>query len=97
MTDADAPGPWVASSRRQADEWALVLTAAGIPHRVEQTPAGWTVSVAWHDRDRAAAELAQFERWGVTGLWLIGVGSGAVVLGPLVNAMLVRRANLTPP
>ena len=31
------------------------------------------------------------------GLWLIGVGSGAVVLGPLVNAMLARRAQLTPP
>src|SRR5204862_343718 len=28
------------------------------------------------------------------GLWLIGVGSGAVVLGPLVNTMLARRAEL---
>jgi hypothetical protein len=31
------------------------------------------------------------------GLWLIGVGSGAVVLGPLVNVTLARRAQLTPP
>lgn len=29
------------------------------------------------------------------GLWLIGVGSAAVVLGPLVNAMLARRQRLT--
>jgi membrane associated rhomboid family serine protease len=62
MTDAEAPSPWIASSRGQADEWALVLTAAGIAHRVEQTPAGWAIIVAWPDRDRAATELAQFER-----------------------------------
>jgi hypothetical protein len=31
------------------------------------------------------------------GLWLIGAGSAAVVLGPLVNAMLDRRQRLTPP
>jgi hypothetical protein len=31
------------------------------------------------------------------GLWLIGVGSAAIVLGPLLNALLVRRQHLTPP
>lgn len=31
------------------------------------------------------------------GLWLIGVGSGAVVLGPLVNLLLARRQHLTSP
>lgn len=31
------------------------------------------------------------------GLWLIGVGSGAVVLGPLLNVLLTRRQHLTPP
>jgi hypothetical protein len=30
------------------------------------------------------------------GLWLIGVGSAAVALGPVVNAMLARRRHLTP-
>ena len=30
------------------------------------------------------------------GLWLIGIGSGAVVLGPIVNALLARRQDLTP-
>jgi membrane associated rhomboid family serine protease len=62
MTDTETPRPWIASSREQADEWALVLTAAGISHHVERTPAGWAVIIAWHDRDRAAAELAQFAR-----------------------------------
>ena len=31
------------------------------------------------------------------GLWLIGVGSIAVALGPLVNVLLARRQQLTPP
>ena len=31
------------------------------------------------------------------GLWLIGIGSAAVVLGPLVNVLLARRQHLTPP
>lgn len=31
------------------------------------------------------------------GLWLIGVGSCAVVLGPLVNLLLARRGQLTRP
>ena len=31
------------------------------------------------------------------GLWLIGAGSAAVVLGPLVNAILGRRQHLMPP
>jgi hypothetical protein len=31
------------------------------------------------------------------GLWLIGVGSAAIVLGPVLNALLVRRQSLTPP
>jgi hypothetical protein len=30
------------------------------------------------------------------GLWLIGVGSAAVVLGPILNALLARRQRLTP-
>jgi hypothetical protein len=31
------------------------------------------------------------------GLWLIGIGSAAIVLGPLVNILLARRQHLTPP
>ena len=31
------------------------------------------------------------------GLWLIGAGSAAIVLGPIVNALLARHQRLTPP
>jgi len=31
------------------------------------------------------------------GLWLIGVGSAAIVLGPVVNVLLARRQHLTSP
>src|SRR6185436_109947 len=35
----------VAHTSTQADEWALVLTAAGIPHAVAMDDGGWTVLV----------------------------------------------------
>lgn len=44
-----------------ADEWALVLTAAGIPHRVEPDGGGWSVLVAVDDVSRAAATLAAYD------------------------------------
>ena len=31
------------------------------------------------------------------GLWLIGVGSAAIVLGPVLNVLLARQQHLTPP
>jgi membrane associated rhomboid family serine protease len=47
----------VTPSRRQAEDWALALTAAGIPHKLERTPAGWALIVAWRDEERVASEL----------------------------------------
>jgi rhomboid protease GluP len=61
MVDADSPSTWVTPSREVAEEWALVLNAAGIENRVERTAGGWTLRYAWTDQERAAAELAAFQ------------------------------------
>jgi membrane associated rhomboid family serine protease len=52
---------WIARSRTQAEEWALVLTAADIPHRIESAAGGgFALRVPWSDRERAARELEAF-------------------------------------
>jgi len=51
----------VAPTSSQADEWALVLTAAGIPNAVEPTAAGWAVLAAPDDLARAQAVLAAYD------------------------------------
>jgi len=60
MEDGDIPRTWTAPTRRQIDEWALVLMSADIPHRVERTAEGWALIVPWSERERAASELAHF-------------------------------------
>jgi rhomboid protease GluP len=45
----------------QANEWALVLTAAGIPNAVEPDGESWTVLAADEDAARAHAALAAYD------------------------------------
>ena len=47
--------------RRQADEWAYVLTALGLLHEVRQEPDGWSIAVLPEDVDGASAALAAHE------------------------------------
>jgi rhomboid protease GluP len=51
----------VARTVTQADEWALVLTAAGIPHAVAVDDSSWTVLVAAADVARADTALAAYD------------------------------------
>lgn len=51
----------VARTSAQADEWALVLIASGIPHDVEHDERGWTVLVPGDDVNRAQAVLAAYD------------------------------------
>jgi membrane associated rhomboid family serine protease len=51
----------IAASSRQADEWALVLSAAGIPNAVEQDGDGWVVLAAADDAVRAHAALGAYD------------------------------------
>jgi membrane associated rhomboid family serine protease len=51
----------LAATSRQADEWALVLSAAGIPNAVEPDGGGWVVLAAADDAVRAQGALAAYD------------------------------------
>jgi len=65
MTPSDG-GPGTAvrvtPSRRRADEWAVVLAAADIPHWLRQRLDGWVVFVEPVDADAALDALAAYDR-----------------------------------
>lgn len=84
----------VTGTEAQAEEWALVLTAEGIPHRLEPVAAGWLVVVPGPEAGRARAVLASYDdetrrvpvaglpegaSWGVA--WAVGVVAAALLLG----------------
>jgi len=50
-----------ARGRRAIEEWALVLAAAGMPHRVARAPGGWRLLVAARDTERAGAALDAYD------------------------------------
>ncbi|HUF92236.1 MAG TPA: rhomboid family intramembrane serine protease [Candidatus Limnocylindria bacterium] len=52
----------VAPTAAQADEWSLVLTAAGIPHAIAQDDRGWHLLVVADDAVQADASLAAYDR-----------------------------------
>jgi len=78
----------VAPTSGQAEEWALVLTAAGIPNAIEVDTTGFIVLAAGDDSLRAHAALAAYddERRVASTLvpepypWMSGVGLGLLLL-----------------
>jgi membrane associated rhomboid family serine protease len=60
MEGADVPARTTADGQRARD-WALVLSAAGIPCRVDALPGGWVVVVAAADVSRAEEALAAYD------------------------------------
>lgn len=78
----------------QADDWALVLAAAGIPHRVARDGAAWILLVPDDETARAHAALAAFDeearpettvavpaRAAPELPWAFGVAVGLLILG----------------
>lgn len=51
----------VTSSAKRAEEYAVVLAASGIAHRLEETDAGWAVMVASGNTARAGRALAAYD------------------------------------
>ena len=51
----------VTPSARRAEEWATVLAASGIRHRLALTDSGWAIVVADGDSRRASAALAAYD------------------------------------
>jgi rhomboid protease GluP len=52
----------VAPHRERADEWAIVLAAAGIPHRLRRRLDGWALIVAASDAAAALDSLDAYDR-----------------------------------
>jgi rhomboid protease GluP len=87
------------ASERLAGEWALVLAAGGIEHRVEPTGAGWTLVVSEGNAAQAVSLLDAYQaetrteasvegpRAPASGLWL----------GPLVAGLLLGFFAVTGP
>ena len=83
-----------AGNTREAEEWALVLAAAGIPHRLEPADVGWALLVPAAEAPRAHAALDAYDQearsnavaanhapaWPVVS-WTIGIAVGAALLG----------------
>ena len=60
------PGPGTAvrvtPSRQRADEWAVVLAAAGTPHWLRRRLDGWAVIVPPDDAPSALTSLAAYDQ-----------------------------------
>ena len=51
----------IAPTPSLADEWALVLTAAGIANRIDRDASGWVVLAPGEERERAHAALVAYD------------------------------------
>src|SRR5262245_10375261 len=77
----------------EANEWALVLAAAGIPHRIESAETGWALLVpdaevtrgqralrAYERENRAPRETAPQAPSPGLGDWTLGVGAALLLV-----------------
>ena len=62
MEDLQGAAVRVTLERGRADEWAVVLAATGIPHRLRHRPDGWALIVAPLDARAALDALDGYDR-----------------------------------
>ena len=89
----------VTPSARRAEEWATVLAASGIRHRLALTATGWAVLVASDDGARASVALATYDAENPHELRVAApaVGRDSIGLGIAVAALLLGFFALTGP
>jgi membrane associated rhomboid family serine protease len=92
----------VTLERARADEWAVVLAATGIPHRLRHRPDGWALIVAPPDAPAALAALDAYDREtqdesaeAVTEV--VTPAGGAPALGAAVALLLIGFFAVTGP
>lgn len=103
MTDAPLPGDpsepvvvYRTTAQRKAREFALVLAALGIAHRIEQAGPELSVLVAARDRERSLREFAFYvlenENWPPRDepVALLGRGPGAALIYCIVLVLAFR-------
>jgi membrane associated rhomboid family serine protease len=89
----------VTPSRRRADEWAVVLAAAGIPHWLRQRLDGWALIVPPDDAAGALEALAAYdqENAGEPAVGETAPSRPWTITGPVVALLLVGFFAITGP
>jgi membrane associated rhomboid family serine protease len=91
----------VTASRQRADEWAVVLAAAGIPHWMRHRLDGWALIVPAAAAGEAVESLAAYDREnaaeGVDGREATGPSRPLSVAGMVVALLLVGFFAITGP
>jgi len=89
----------VTVSATQAEEYAVVLAASGIPYRLEATDAGWVLMVAARDAVPAVDALAAYDEENRDGAPIDALlpAYGETWIGALIAALLVGFFAVTGP
>jgi membrane associated rhomboid family serine protease len=87
MEAAEVPAR-VTDDGGRARDWALVLSAAGIPCRVDPRPDGWVVVVAAADASRAAEALSGYDAEGEASHGDEPLEYGPTIAGALIAGSL---------
>ncbi len=89
----------ITPSARRAEEWATVLAASGIHHRLALTATGWAVVVASDDSARASAALEAYDEENRHEVRVVAppVGRDSIGLGVAVASLLLGFFALTGP
>src|SRR5262249_46396632 len=102
MDDLAGTAVRVTPDRRRIDEWATVLAAGGIPHRLRSRLDGWALIVAPRDADAARETLDAYDRENRAGATRAHrapgeAGRGAGGLGIAVGLVLIGFFAVTGP
>src|SRR5260370_7439175 len=102
MEDLQGAAVRVTPERGRADEWAVVLAATGIPHRLRRRPDGWALIVAPLDAPAALDALDGHDREqqaespdAVAGL--VTPRRAPPALPPVLSLLLIRSLPLPAP
>jgi membrane associated rhomboid family serine protease len=88
----------VTPSARRAEEWATVLAASGIRHRLAPTAAGWAVVVGGGDGERASAALEAYDEENQPEIHVAAaIGRDSIALGVAVAVLLLGFFAVTGP
>jgi membrane associated rhomboid family serine protease len=87
----------VTESRRRADEWAVVLAAAGIPHWLRHRLDGWALMVTAGDAPAAFESLAAYERENAAGDAPAATARPWSISGLVVALLLIGLFAVTGP
>ncbi|PYN13260.1 MAG: rhomboid family intramembrane serine protease [Candidatus Rokuibacteriota bacterium] len=94
MEDLAGTAVRVTPDRHRVDEWATVLAAGGIPHRLRSRLDGWALIVAARDADAARETLDAYDRENIADTTRarsasVAPASGAAGVGVAVGLMLI--------